>query len=169
MRECLTALAAAGVATVHASYSGSGDEGQVDYVGGFTAENLELVLDGETEEALGAWLDDLLDEVGANFDNDGCAGEITIDVAARTVHVGHGWYVADTEADPHDFRFAADGSFEKVTPEPPKSTLATLFAEGQRIPDLDDSDLNELADLVVEEVGRRRGHGVTLVRSTWEG
>lgn len=46
------------------------------------------------------------------------------------------------------------------------STLAQLFAPGQRIPELDDADLNELADLVLEELGRRKGLDVKLVGRT---
>jgi hypothetical protein len=35
------------------------------------------------------------------------------------------------------------------------STLAELFAPGQRIPELDDDDLGELLELVLEETDRR--------------
>lgn len=44
-----------------------------------------------------------------------------------------------------------------------KSTLAELFAPGQRIPELDNDDLNELADLVLEALAARRGHDLEIV------
>lgn len=49
---------------------------------------------------------------------------------------------------------------ENETP-PATSTLAELFAKGQRIPELDEDDFCELFDLVLEEAGRRRYVGST--------
>lgn len=43
------------------------------------------------------------------------------------------------------------------------STLERLFAPGQRIPELDTDDLNELADLVLEELARRAGEDLEVV------
>lgn len=52
-------------------------------------------------------------------------------------------------------------------PEVPHvSTLAALFAEGQRIPELDHDDFHELIDLVLEEHARRVGYDVEIVATT---
>lgn len=42
------------------------------------------------------------------------------------------------------------------------STLEHLFAPGQRIPELDDVDLGELAGLVLEELARRMGRPLAI-------
>jgi len=94
----LTALKAAGIASVEIAYNGEGDSGQIEELAVFdeagAIQTAKLSTEIEPGQTLAALIDDIAwDVIQAYHDgfenDDGGFGKITIDVAAGTVTLDH--------------------------------------------------------------------------------
>ncbi|WP_409562684.1 DUF6878 family protein [Hyphomicrobium sp. MC8b] len=93
----LAALAAAGIARAEIDYDGEGDEGQINCITAFDANNTAVVITAAHRNVIETIAWDFLTDLHGGFqDNDGAYGTIYIDVAAATIALDH--YARFTDA-----------------------------------------------------------------------
>jgi hypothetical protein len=86
----LDVLSRQGIATVTVTYDGEGDSGQIQEIHALNAADKSIDLSHDLRDQVDEFTWGVLDSYHGGFENnDGGYGELTIDVAARTVLLDH--------------------------------------------------------------------------------
>ena len=94
-------LHAAGVKLVDADYSGSGDEGAVNYLDARSGDNAEIHLATELRLAVEGILDEAVSQLYDGYYNDsGGGGVVRLDVDSGELSIRHHWYQEELNYEP---------------------------------------------------------------------